>query len=479
MPLSNTQRTEPARFPRLHLLLVLACTCVLFASSILLPSQDVSANRAEPPADWSIEEPADTVLELTQTTTEQAPTSANENDLDSVASQPSVTSNKAALLVDDAVVVKSPTVLSQEVRKGDTLTHVFDRAGIGLNTMYNLIGSHTDIKKRLTAIKPGQRFDFYLDEADALTKLIYASSLTESYIFEQQPDGSAFSMTKDAKELSPKLVYSGGVIESSLFLSGTRAGVSERIIMELANIFAWDIDFALDIRQGDSFKIIYEELYLGDQKVREGNILAAEFTNRGQTYTSVRYTDSNGKTGYYAPNGDSMRKAFLRSPVEFARISSHFNLRRRHPVLHTIRAHKGTDYAAPTGTPIRAAGDGKVHFAGRKGGYGNVVILQHGEQYRTLYAHLHRFKRGIKSGRRVSQGDIIGYVGSSGLATGPHLHYEFYENGRVRNPVTVKLPNAEPIKSSDKTHFSTHVAAMTEELASVVLDPSNKLAKAD
>ena len=223
--------------------------------------------------------------------------------------------------------------------------------------------------------------------------------------------------------------------------------------MELASLFGWDVDFVLDIREGDSFSVMYEEHFLDGEKIDEGPILAAQFTNQGNTFTALRYTDSAGDSNYFTPDGYSMRKAFLRSPVDFARISSRFNLQRKHPVLNRIRAHKGVDYAASTGTPIKSAGDGKIIFRGVKGGYGNVVIVQHGGNITTLYAHMKSFKRGQSVGSRVKQGQVIGFVGSSGLATGPHLHYEFRLNGVHKNPLTVKLPQAEPVAKAEKGSF--------------------------
>ena len=234
--------------------------------------------------------------------------------------------------------------------------------------------------------------------------------------------------------------------------------------MELAGIFGWDIDFALDIRQGDSFAVIYEEVFLDGEKVRDGDIIAATFSNRGESYQAIRYTDASNHTDYYSPDGHSMRKAFLRTPVEFSRISSRFSLGRKHPILNTIRAHKGVDYAAPRGTPIKATGDGKVIYRGVKGGYGNVVIIQHGSSYSTLYGHMSRFARGVHSGSHVKQGQIIGYVGSSGLATGPHLHYEFRINGVHRNPLTVKLPDAQPLPKQYMADFQMHANQLVASL---------------
>ena len=216
--------------------------------------------------------------------------------------------------------------------------------------------------------------------------------------------------------------------------------------MELANIFGWDIDFALDIRAGDHFTVIYEERFLNGEKIGNGPILAAEFVNQGRSYKAIRYSDAGNRSDYYSPTGLSMRKAFLRTPVDFRRISSRFG-KRKHPILNRMRMHTGVDYAASRGTPIRAAGDGKVIHKGRKGGYGRTVIIQHGGRYSTLYAHMNSYRRGVYTGKRVKQGQIIGYVGSSGRATGPHLHYEFRVNGVHRNPLTVKLPSAKPINS--------------------------------
>lgn len=223
--------------------------------------------------------------------------------------------------------------------------------------------------------------------------------------------------------------------------------------MDLANVFGYDIDFALDLREGDEFELVYEEKFVADKVVGSGNILAARFTNRGKTYSAVRYVNKQGLPSYYRADGTSMRKAFIRTPVDFARISSRFSTGRRHPVLNKIRAHKGVDYAAPRGTPIKATGDGRVTLAGRHGGYGNTVIIQHGNRYKTLYAHMHNFAKGIRNGSQVKQGQVIGYVGTTGLSTGPHLHYEFQVNGVHVDPLSQKLPMADPIAASEKQRF--------------------------
>jgi len=247
--------------------------------------------------------------------------------------------------------------------------------------------------------------------------------------------------------------YVHGVINSSLSQSAARAGLSHSMTMDMASVFGYDIDFAQDIRQGDEFDVIYEQKVANGKVVGTGNILSARFTNRGKTYTAVRYTNKQGNSSYYTADGNSMRKAFIRTPVDFARISSRFSMGRKHPILNKIRAHKGVDYAAPRGTPIKAAGDGKVLLAGRRGGYGNTVIIQHGNTYRTLYGHMQGFAKGVQTGGTVKQGQVIGYIGTTGLSTGPHLHYEFQVNGVHVDPLGQKLPMADPIAKAERARF--------------------------
>ncbi|MCK4675759.1 MAG: peptidoglycan DD-metalloendopeptidase family protein, partial [Gammaproteobacteria bacterium] len=255
-------------------------------------------------------------------------------------------------------------------------------------------------------------------------------------------------------------------------LAGESAGISDNIIMELANIFGWDIDFALDIRKGDNFTVLYEELYRDGEKISDGKILAADFINDGKIYRAVRYKNpQTSESEYYTPDGKSMRKAFIRSPVHFSRISSGFNLKRKHPILLNKRPHRGVDYAAKSGTPIYAAGDGKVIFKGKKGGYGKVMILKHGSKYSSLYAHLKTYNRKLRVGSRVKQGQTIAYVGSTGLATGPHLHYEFRVNGVHRNPLTVRLPASNPVPKRYMDDFDLVTAPVIAQLDLVVTRP--------
>ena len=344
---------------------------------------------------------------------------------------------------------------------GDSLSTLFQQAGVSATTMFELI-ANKEQKRLLRAIQPGEQMAFEKDAEGTLLYFDYIKSplLTERFTRVEN------AFTHQTLERSPEFVTrtATGVIDSSLFLAGQQADMPDNLTMELAQIFSWDIDFALDIRKGDRFSLIYQEKHLDGKKLGMGPILAAKFVNNGQEFVAVRFTDDKGNSDFYSPNGRSMRKAFLRTPVEFARISSHFSLKRKHPILHKIRAHKGTDYAAPAGTPIRASGDGKVIFAGTKGGFGRTLILQHGQGYTTLYAHMKSFHKNIRKGRSVKQGQTIGYVGMTGSATGPHLHYEFQVNGVPRNPVTVKLPSAEPINKKYKDAFLSHATNMVGQL---------------
>lgn len=337
------------------------------------------------------------------------------------------------------------------VKEGDTLSNLFAQAGYNNTIMYSVLGKGNR-NKELTRIFPGEDIAFANDDQQKLNNIKLTRSPLEFVTFNRQDDNTFASEThRRTPEVS--VAYTEGEIQSSLFLAGQKAGMSQNQIMALSNIFGWDVDFALDIRQGDRFSLVYEELHLDGVKYKNGKILAATFENQGRKLKAVLYKDSKGDENYFTPDGKSMRKAFIRTPVDFARISSHFNLKRKHPVLHKVRAHRGTDYAAPTGTPVKAAGDGKVLSAGTKGGYGKTIVLQHGQKISTLYAHLHKYARGVRSGARVKQGQVIGYVGSTGMSTGPHLHYEFRVNGIHRNPVKVKLPHAQPIAGAELALF--------------------------
>ena len=337
------------------------------------------------------------------------------------------------------------------IKSGDTLASIFSNNGIGATTTHK-IATLNDQTRKLRYIQPGDEIQLLLDDQRKLRKMKYIPDITRTLLIQRGEDQSFNSQIINF-QLDAYPVYREGRIESSLFVAAANADIPEDVIMDLVGIFGWDIDFSLDIRSGDRFGIVYEELYKDDVKIRNGRILSAEFINNGKIYRAVYYTDPSGDSDYYAPDGKSMRKAFLRSPVEFSRISSRFSNKRWHPVLSKWRSHKGVDYAASRGTPIRASGDGKIIHAGNKGGYGRLIVIRHGGRYTTAYGHLHRYAKGVRSGKKVKQGQIIGYVGSSGLATGPHLHYEFRVDGVHRNPLTVKLPEAQPVNAAYLDNF--------------------------
>ncbi len=339
------------------------------------------------------------------------------------------------------------------IKKGDTLSTLFSKRG--LNTELHKIMQLGDKVKELKSVHPNQKLHFYLQDENLVGVELETSVNRRLKVVKQEQNYQADEVVRD---FETRTQVASSTIENSLFLAGRRTGLSDALIMELANMFGWDIDFALDIRTGDQFSVIYEEKYLDGEKIKDGSIIAAKFVNAGESYRAVRYTDSNGNTDYYSQDGRSMRKPFLRTPVDFARISSVFNLKRKHPILNKIRAHKGVDYAAATGTPIKASGNGKIVHHGTKGGYGRTIIVKHGSSYSTLYAHMHKYAKNTQVGKRVKQGQIIGYVGKSGLATGPHLHYEFRVNGVHRNPLTVKLPDASPLPKSEMARFKSATA---------------------
>lgn len=350
------------------------------------------------------------------------------------------------------------------VRKGDSLWKIFDRMSLNDKALSEVMQSGS-VARTLNRIRPGDQLELIRTSDGGVEKLRYMRNQLEGVVVTRNSGRLKAEKLLKVAEVIP--TYAAGSISDSLFVDAKKAGLEDNLIMQLVNVFGWDIDFALDIRRGDSFGILYEQKILDGKPIGVGKILAAHFTNRNRTFNAVHYTDSSGHSGYYSPDGRSMRKAFLRTPVDFARVSSHFNLRRKHPVLHTIRAHKGVDYAASRGTPIRASGDGKITHRGRKGGYGRTVIIDHGRGYRTLYAHLNGYKRGQKKGSRVKQGQIIGYVGSSGLATGPHLHYEFHVNGKHKNPLTVAFPKAKPIPERERRKFLAHATEMSSQLSAM------------
>lgn len=368
--------------------------------------------------------------------------------------------SEPALTLPQIPVAEAFKQTTIKIKPGHSLSALFKKHRLSHQDLYRIMqkGKST---KALKNLQPGRTLLIKSNKQGQLQSLSYQINNLQSIHVNKSEDD--FNVETKNKPVEKRVSFSEGHIQSSLFEAGKDAGLSDALVMEMAGIFGWDIDFALDIRQGDRFSILYEEQFIEGKKYQTGTILAAEFTSQGKSFKAIRFTDKSGRTNYYTPKGLSMRKTFLRSPVDFRRISSRFG-KRKHPILNRMRLHKGVDYAARRGTPIQSSGDGKVIFKGRKGGYGRVVIVQHGSRYQTLYAHMNGFKRGIRVGKHVRQGQTIGFVGSSGSATGPHLHYEFRVNGSHRNPLTVKLPNAAPIKSAFKADFLAHANRLMSQL---------------
>mgnify|MGYP000644417081 CR=1 FL=1 len=335
------------------------------------------------------------------------------------------------------------------VRRNETLGNIFSRLGLSATQMHRLLEESESVRA-LTQIHPGDQIAFRIPQEGQLTALQFDKSESQRIVVEIEGDKVSERIIE--RELERRTQYGSAVITSSLFGAGDAAGISDLQVMRLAEVFNYDIDFAQDLREGDSFSLVYEEVYRDGEKLRDGNILAASFTNGGHRHLALRY-NVDGAAQFFDADGRPMRKAFLRTPVEFTRISSRFSSARKHPILGLTRAHQGVDYAAPKGTPIKAAGNAKIAFRGWKSGYGNCIILQHSNQYTTLYGHMSRFAKGIARGQKVQQGEVIGYVGMSGLATGPHLHYEFRINGVHRDPLSIDLPKADPLTGAQLADF--------------------------
>lgn len=346
------------------------------------------------------------------------------------------------------------------VKANDTLDSIFRHLKLDLADLASL-RALPGLKRMLDALKPGEAL--HLTERDG-GLVAFERRLNPSETLKVSRDDQGFTADVLKNPLETHVRTVSGVIDRSLFEAVAAAGAHDQTALALAQIFGWDIDFALDIRPGDSFAVTYEELYEHGKFVKDGNVLAAMFRNNGRVYRAARYVDPTGAANYYTPEGRSLRRAFLRTPVDFTRVSSTFDLHRMHPILNLIRAHKGVDYAAPIGTPVHAAGAGHVRFVGNKGGYGNVVEIDHSQGIVTVYGHLSRFAQGIHVGSRVSQGELIAYVGMTGLATGPHLHYEYRVNGEFKNPQSVHLPDALPIENEWLPDFREKSAPLLASL---------------
>lgn len=362
-----------------------------------------------------------------------------------------------------------------EVRSGDSLAAIFSRAGLPPGELHRLVNAD-DRTAQLQRIYPGDEIHFHVED-ETLKGLRYDLDDSDILVVARGDDG--FEVSIESRAIETRVKHASGTVNSSLFVAGQDAGLSHGQIMRLMNIFKWQVDFGRDVRSGDMFSVAYESYYIDDEHVRDGPILAARYVNRGNAIDAVRYEDPDGNRGFYTPEGDNLAKAFLRRPVGDARISSGFNPNRKHPVLGVRRPHLGTDFAAPSGTPIQAAGAGRVVHASRKGGYGRTVIIEHAGRYRTLYAHMSGYASGIRVGTRVEQGQTIGYVGASGLVTGAHLHYEFIKDGVHRNPMRVDLPSGDPVASEHMQDFVARAAPLVAQLDDMHEDEEQQLAMRD
>ena len=446
----------PPLYPKTHLLAASGIAALLSLALLVFPSSDVEAKKTT--LSLELESPAEQLTqdqdaaEAVEATNEAAPSPFAQ--IENTAEEPQETAEAAPAPAPAVAVVaeekKPDSHREVTVAKGDTLSTLFEKVGLPATSVTDILASDKQAKQ-FTQLKRGQKLEFELGPDGQLTSLHSRVSDLETITLSKNDKGYTFN--RITAKPTVRSAYVHGVINSSLSQSAARAGLSHSLTMDMASVFGYDVDFAQDIRQGDEFDVIYEQKVVNGKAVGNGPILSARFTNRGKTYTAVRYTNKQGNSSYYTADGNSMRKAFIRTPVDFARISSKFSMGRKHPILNKIRAHKGVDYAAPRGTPIKAAGDGKVLLAGRRGGYGNTVVLQHGNTYTTLYGHMQGFAKGVKTGGTVKQGQVIGYIGTTGLSTGPHLHYEFQVNGVHVDPLGQKVAMADPISKGERARF--------------------------
>ena len=351
---------------------------------------------------------------------------------------------------------------ADQVRRDDTLASLMERLNIHNTEAIDFLRLNPEASALASQLRPGRSIRAQTNQTGELLNLQYEIGSNSTLNIERTESGYQVQTTEPLLETHE--VLKSAEIKSSLFAATDEADIPDQVAIQLADVFSSDIDFHTDLRAGDRFVVVYEANYNNGVLVKTGQVLAAEFVNQGNTYRAVLYRNPDGQSSYYTPEGNSLHKSFLRSPLEFSRISSGFSLGRFHPILQKMRAHKGVDYAAPIGTRIKASADGIVAFVGSKGGYGNVITLQHQNGISTVYGHLSRFVAGLRTGMKVSQGEIIGFVGMSGLATGPHLHYEFLLHGEQRDPLKVALPVALPIPAQYRADFAANSAALTAQL---------------
>lgn len=360
---------------------------------------------------------------------------------------------------------KNPIVNSSEwkiikTRPGDTLAGVFNRAGISAKTLHAIIKNNPHAKV-LAAIKPNQELQLLVNN-QTLEKMIMPFTSTQNLVVYKE--GNLYKSKINSRKMSSHNHFVTATIQGSLYSTAKRNNIPYKLIQQMTDIFTWEIDFARDVRAGDQFTIIYKAFYIEDKQVGTGDILAVSYKNGGRTFQAVRHTNRNGQSDYFTPQGSGLKKAFNRYPIRFSHISSTFTLSRYHPILHYRRAHKGVDLAARIGTPIQATGDGRIEMIGRQSGYGNMIKINHSQIYSTIYGHMLKFQKGLSKGDFVRRGQIIGYVGQTGLASGPHCHYEFHINRQPKNPTTVDLPKSPPISGRELANFKANTNTLLAQL---------------
>ena len=363
--------------------------------------------------------------------------------------------------LNEEIKIEDPLIEREKViKRNDTLYTILDDFKVKKEDIISLVNSKNS--NLLAKIEVGDKIRVIIDKSGELKNLTYIDDIRKGVKAVRNTGG--FSIENYESKIEKVKIFKHVVIEDSMYMSGLKQDIPDSVLMDLAYINGWDIDFTHDIRPGDTYSLIYEEILIDGEKVIDGDILISEFMNQNEQYIAVRHDLNEQTSEYFNLEGENVKKAFLRSPVKLSYISSKYNLKRRHPVLHTIRAHKGVDYAANKGSPVRATGDGTISFAQYNGGCGNEIKIKHSEDYETRYCHLDRFNARAKVGRKVKQGQTIGYVGSTGLATGPHLHYEFHVNGRHTDPLKVKFPNASPIQTSQLKSYKEKSDNLINEL---------------
>lgn len=356
-----------------------------------------------------------------------------------------------------------PLLSVDQVRRDDTLSTLLDRMNIRNPEAIAFLRNDRDAQVLATQLRPGRTLISKTTLSGELLELHFQIDTSHGLVINKSSQG--YVAQQQPLTVQQHIIVKSAEIQSSLFAATDQAGIPDQIATQIAEIFSSDIDFNSDLRRGDRFTVVYEESFSNGEPIKSGKVLSTEFINQGKSHEAVLYKTADGKENYFSAEGKNLQKAFLRSPLEFSRISSGFSLARLHPVLNTLRAHRGVDYAAPIGTRVRSVSDATVTFVGQQGGFGNVVILQHANGISTVYGHLSRFATGLRRGQKVNQGQEIGFVGMTGLATGPHLHYEFRVNGEHRDPLKVALPTATPLPADEMSAFRDHSQPLLEQLA--------------